>query len=174
MFMERPAGCSWNGWPDAVECAMEAEDPAARDAMAWCSLSGGLALANGGLGAVHGLAGVIGGRTGAAHGAICGVLLGPALAVNRARTRGAPRQRIEDVCASLAGVLGGTDETAPRQLAEWASAAGLPGLADFGLQPSEYPSVAEAALSASSTAGNPVPLSAGDLVEILQLANGIS
>lgn len=21
MFMERPAGCSWNGWPDAVECA---------------------------------------------------------------------------------------------------------------------------------------------------------
>jgi len=22
MFMERPAGCSWNGWPDAVECAM--------------------------------------------------------------------------------------------------------------------------------------------------------
>ena len=22
MFMERPAGCSWNGWPDAVECAI--------------------------------------------------------------------------------------------------------------------------------------------------------
>ena len=21
MFMERPAGCAWNGWPDAVECA---------------------------------------------------------------------------------------------------------------------------------------------------------
>jgi len=21
MFMERPAGCSWNGWPDAMECA---------------------------------------------------------------------------------------------------------------------------------------------------------
>jgi alcohol dehydrogenase class IV len=39
----------------------EAEDPAARDAMAYVSLSGGLALANAGLGAVHGLAGVIGG-----------------------------------------------------------------------------------------------------------------
>jgi len=23
MFMERPAGCSWNGWPDAVECAVD-------------------------------------------------------------------------------------------------------------------------------------------------------
>ena len=22
MFMERPAGCSWNSWPDAVECAL--------------------------------------------------------------------------------------------------------------------------------------------------------
>ena len=21
MFMECPAGCSWNGWPDDVECA---------------------------------------------------------------------------------------------------------------------------------------------------------
>ena len=23
MFMECPAGCSWNGWPDDVECAVE-------------------------------------------------------------------------------------------------------------------------------------------------------
>ena len=22
MFMECPAGCSWNGWPDDVECAI--------------------------------------------------------------------------------------------------------------------------------------------------------
>jgi alcohol dehydrogenase class IV len=34
-----------------------------------------LALANGGLGAVHGFAGVIGGRTNASHGEICGTLL---------------------------------------------------------------------------------------------------
>jgi len=153
---------------------MEGEDPAARDAMAWCSLTGGLALANGGLGAVHGLAGVIGGRTGAAHGAICGVLLGPTLAVNRALTSGAARQRIDEACASLAAVLGGTDQAAPRQLAELAATAGLPRLADFGLHPSEYPGVAEAALSASSTAGNPVPLAASDLVEILQLANSMT
>ncbi|SFH31702.1 iron-containing alcohol dehydrogenase [Sulfitobacter dubius] len=58
------------------------EVPAARDAMAYVSLSGGLALANAGLGAVHGLAGVIGGQFGAPHGLICGRLLGPVLAAN--------------------------------------------------------------------------------------------
>ena len=58
------------------------EDQAARDAMAYVSLSGGLALANAGLGAVHGLAGVIGGQFGAPHGLICGRLLGPVLAAN--------------------------------------------------------------------------------------------
>ena len=54
---------------------MQAETKPARDDMAWASLCGGLALANAGLGAVHGLAGVLGGVTGAAHGALCGTLL---------------------------------------------------------------------------------------------------
>ncbi|MFG6518540.1 iron-containing alcohol dehydrogenase [Sulfitobacter sp. 1A13496] len=58
------------------------EDQDARDALAYVSLSGGLALANAGLGAVHGLAGVIGGRFAAPHGLICGRLLGPVLAAN--------------------------------------------------------------------------------------------
>jgi alcohol dehydrogenase class IV len=53
--------------------------------MAWVSLCGGMALANGGLGAVHGLAGRDRRRDPAAHGAICGVLLGPVLAMNRDR-----------------------------------------------------------------------------------------
>ncbi|MCX8509500.1 MAG: iron-containing alcohol dehydrogenase, partial [Rhodobacteraceae bacterium] len=40
----------------ALRRLMQAEDREARDQMAWVSLSGGLALANAGLGAVHGLA----------------------------------------------------------------------------------------------------------------------
>ena len=66
----------------ALKRLAHGEDKAARDAMAYVSLSGGLALANAGLGAVHGLAGVIGGRFGAPHGLICGRLLGPVLAAN--------------------------------------------------------------------------------------------
>src|SRR5690606_1659626 len=61
----------------------EGEDAGARDEMAWVSLCGGLALANAGLGAVHGLAGPLGGLTGAAHGAICGALLPHVLVANR-------------------------------------------------------------------------------------------
>ena len=49
----------------ALRRLMQGEDPDARDDMAWVSLCGGLALANAGLGAVHGLAGPLGGRTAA-------------------------------------------------------------------------------------------------------------
>ncbi|WP_126974682.1 iron-containing alcohol dehydrogenase [Frigidibacter oleivorans] len=143
---------------------------AARDAMAWCSLSGGLALANGGLGAVHGLAGVIGGRTGAAHGAICGLLLGPALNVNRDRATGPARARIDAACAAIASVLGGSADDAPARLSDWARGAGLPSLRDMGVGRADIAAVAEAAAAASSTRGNPVPLATADLARILDMA----
>ncbi|GHK55910.1 hypothetical protein KPZU09_56460 [Klebsiella pneumoniae] len=60
---------------------MEQECPTSRDEMARVSLCGGLALANAGLGVIHGLAGPLGGLSRASHGALCGSLLpfGPAL-----------------------------------------------------------------------------------------------
>ena len=54
---------------------------AAREDMSLASLFGGLALANAGLGAVHGFAGPIGGMFSAPHGAICAALLSQAYAV---------------------------------------------------------------------------------------------
>src|SRR5882672_4367100 len=55
---------------------------AEREDMAVASLFGGMALANAGLGAVHGLAGPIGGMFPAPHGAICAVLLPHVMAAN--------------------------------------------------------------------------------------------
>ena len=59
----------------ALKILMEQECPASRDEMAWVSLCGGLALANAGLGVIHGLAGPLGGLSRASHGALCGSLL---------------------------------------------------------------------------------------------------
>ncbi|RGP38560.1 iron-containing alcohol dehydrogenase [Pseudotabrizicola alkalilacus] len=143
------------------------EDAEARDALAWTSLCGGLALANAGLGAVHGLAGVIGGTTGAPHGAICGALLGPVLTMNRARSTGDARTRLDHVCALLAEVLDCTAETAPEALATWAHQAGLPRLSALGVRPEDHAAIAAAAEGASSTKGNPVVLGQGDLCKVL-------
>ncbi|MGL4321458.1 MAG: iron-containing alcohol dehydrogenase [Paracoccaceae bacterium] len=145
---------------------MEGEDAAARDTLAWVSLTGGLALANAGLGAVHGFAGVIGGMTGAAHGAICGALLPHVLAMNRARV--AYPARLNAVCAHLASALGTAPDDAPHALALWARGHGLPGLSAMGLSFAQYADVAKVALTASSMKGNPVQLSAEDLIAVLQ------
>ena len=91
------------------------EDATARDELAWVSLSGGLALANAGLGAVHGLAGPIGGMSKAAHGAVCGSLLpfdNPA----------APR--LTEVEALLSDAFGGGPGSTA--LNRWSRVAGLP------------------------------------------------
>ena len=57
-------------------------DIAARADMAMCSLLGGIALANAKLGAVHGLAGVVGGTADVPHGLACAALLAPVIEAN--------------------------------------------------------------------------------------------
>ena len=57
-------------------------DLAARADMSVCALLGGMALANAKLGAVHGLAGVIGGTADVPHGLACAVLLAPVIEAN--------------------------------------------------------------------------------------------
>jgi alcohol dehydrogenase class IV len=152
----------------ALKRLMEAEDPAARDALAHVSLTGGIALANSGLGAVHGLAGVIGGLCPAPHGAICGALLAPILRLNRQNATGPTAHRLDQVFHHIAATLGGRPEDAPETLALWARAAGLPGLTTQGLPPALHQQTAEAALTSSSMKGNPVPLTAQDLAKALQ------
>ncbi len=69
----------------ALKILMEQECPTSRDEMAWVSLCGGLALANAGLGVIHGLAGPLGGLSRASHGALCGSLLPFGLALNESQ-----------------------------------------------------------------------------------------
>ena len=159
----------------ALQRLNRGEDAAARDQLAWVSLCGGLALANAGLGAVHGLAGPIGGISPAAHGAVCGALISPVLALNRTRARdtgkGQALARLDKVCGLIADAFGGSAEAAPDSLARWIRAAGLPGLTEQGLAPADHAEVARAALDSSSMKGNPVPLLQDDLIAVLAAAS---
>ena len=156
----------------ALVTLMDGEDAAARDDLAWTSLCGGLALANSGLGAVHGLAGVIGGMTTAPHGAVCGVLLPHVLAANIAADdlSAQSRKRLEEVRDWIASALTVAPETAFERLAEWSRQCGLPALGEMGVAAEDIERIAEASVTSSSMKGNPVPLSVGQLANIQRAA----
>jgi alcohol dehydrogenase class IV len=132
-----------------------AGDRAARTEMAYASLCGGLALANAGLGAVHGFAGPIGGRFPAPHGAVCAVLLPHVVAINAART-GDPK------FAELAAMTG--------DLAAFVAQFGLPPLSAYDLTAGDIPAVLAQAKQASSMKANPVALTDEELAAILARA----
>ncbi|MEL6234758.1 MAG: iron-containing alcohol dehydrogenase [Pseudomonadota bacterium] len=147
----------------------------ARDAMSWVSLAGGLALANAGLGAVHGLAGVIGGLTGAAHGAICGALLPHVLAANRAALdplspAGRRLALLDSMLGRAFGASGDTANVGFDALERWSQTAGLPRLSALGLSVIDHAKVAHAAGASSSMKSNPVALSPIELSGILARA----
>lgn len=148
------------------------EDAGARDDMALCSLFGGMALANAGLGAVHGLAGVIGGRTGAAHGAVCGRLLPPVLRANleAMREAGADTGRFDTVGAWIGAALGGGEggpEEAFDLLARRIDGWGLARLSALGVAPGARAALAAEAGSSSSMKGNCLPLSQDRLERVM-------
>ena len=151
---------------------MEVDEPAARDDMAWVSLAGGLALANSGLGAVHGLAGPLGGLTGAAHGALCGALLPHVLIANSVRAQGAAAQRLDDVSRWIGAEFNtqGAGILAIEALADWSRRAGLPGLTALGVSDGIRSQAAIEAGSSSSMKANPVRLEAADLEAVMHRA----
>ena len=155
----------------AIRRLIEAEDPAARDEMAWVSLCGGLALANAGLGAVHGLAGPLGGLTGAPHGAICGTLLPHVLIANRGAVVDAGRL---DQVGRWIGQAFGMPEASLAQaamaLSDWSRAAGLPSLRELGIDSTAQDAAATAAAASSSMKANPAVLSPDDLRALMQAA----
>ncbi|NHQ75199.1 iron-containing alcohol dehydrogenase [Roseovarius gahaiensis] len=154
----------------ALKALMQGETPNARDEMAWVSLCGGLALANAGLGAVHGLAGPIGGLTGAPHGAVCGRLLPFVLQRNAQGATGELATRLAEIRGWIAQAFECAPDEATQALADWSARSGLPGLAEMGVHSGDYATLAEAALAASSMKGNPVELSQADLIAVLEQA----
>jgi alcohol dehydrogenase class IV len=153
----------------------DGSDLRARTDMAVCSLLGGMALANAKLGAVHGIAGVIGGTADVPHGVACAALLTPVIEANvRALRSGPPGQpvldRYTEAARALTGQPAASIDDGLAWLRETITMLGIPGLAAFGIGPADADDVAVKAARSSSMQGNPVPLSHDDLRAILLAA----
>jgi alcohol dehydrogenase class IV len=149
----------------------------ARRDMAFGSLCGGLALANAGLGAVHGFAGPFGGMYNAPHGAICAALLAPVCAANlQALNARAPGHPALARYAELGRLLTGDTHAA-------AAAAGgvealralcaelqIPPLRAYGFRLEDAPGLIAKAQAASSMKANPLPLTDEELYAVLEAA----
>lgn len=148
------------------------QDQQARTDMALTSLFGGLALANAGLGAVHGFAAAIGGMFPAPHGAVCAALLPHTTRVNiRAlQARAADSEALRRygfVAQWLTGNPKATAKDGVTWLTETCQALQIPRLAAYGILERDSTNLIEKAAKASSMKGNPIQLVENELHEIL-------
>ena len=155
----------------ALHRLMSQETSEDRDTLAYTSMIGGVALANSGLGVVHGFAGPLGSVTGAAHGAICGALLPYGLKVNR-HFADDPIviQRLDQIANWIIPIFGGMKADAFDTLAAWIADQGITGLASLGLKEVDIRAVATASQASSSMKANPVALPFEALVSVLEEA----
>lgn len=153
----------------------DGQNLAARTDMALASLLGGMALANAGLGAVHGFAAPIGGMFGAAHGATCAALLPHVMAVNvqalRTRAPDSPAlARYAEVARLLTGSANTTADDGVAWVSELTADLHIPRLATYGIGSSDFTQILPRARAASSMAANPIALTDDELTEILSRA----
>jgi alcohol dehydrogenase class IV len=153
----------------------DGSDGPAREDMAVASLFSGLALANAGLGAVHGFAGPLGGMTNAPHGVICGKLLPLVMAANARALQNrtadsAALARFDEVARILTGRGTARASNGIRWIEDLCEEFALPGLSTFGLSHDHLPAVVAQARKASSMKGNPIELHDEELIEVLEKA----
>jgi alcohol dehydrogenase class IV len=149
----------------------DGQDRAAREDMALASLLGGLALANSGLGAVHGFAAPIGGMFPAPHGAICAALLPRVMEINiRAVRERQPKAlpRYDRVAAILTGQKEAGAHDAIDWVTELCQALQVPGLRTYGVTEGDCGPLVEQAAKASSMKANPIALTNEELTEALK------
>lgn len=158
-----------------VTAVRDGSDLEARTDMAMASLLGGLALANAGLGVVHGFAAPIGGMFAAPHGATCAALLPFAMEVNLRAVRSRPSEinalmRFETV----AQILNADKHARPEQGISWVARTcrqlEIPPLRTYGVSEKDLPEIIDKALPASSMKANPIALTHEELLDIVSHA----
>ena len=146
----------------------------ARKDMAFASLCGGLALANAGLGAVHGFAGPIGGMFPAPHGAICARLLPFVMTANLHQLRQVSDRNMLERFDEIGRILTADTHASADDGIEWiknlCDQLKVPPLSAYGINHHHFPALIEKAKNASSMKGNPVVLPELTLIRILEQA----
>ncbi len=153
----------------------QGDDLQARENLCIASLFGGLALANSGLGAVHGFAAPIGGMFNAPHGAVCAALLPAALHTNLNAIEigdSADKSELLDRFTNMSRLLLMMNGVEPQDGVSWIAKLcqdlKVPGLAHWGITKSDIAPLVAKAKNASSMKPNPVVLSDGALSAILE------
>jgi len=147
----------------------------ARTDMSFAATLSGLCLANAGLGAVHGLAGPIGGKFPAPHGAICAVLLPHVMQTNfAALQQRAPESPALPRYDQIARLLTKNPDTTADDGIQWVSQLvqelRIPSLRTYGIKQTDAPDLAEKAKNASSMKANPIALTTDELISIIHRA----
>jgi alcohol dehydrogenase class IV len=155
--------------------AQNGKDFAGREEMSLASLFGGLALANAGLGAVHGFAGLIGGMFKAPHGLVCGILLPFVVEANiKALRLRSPNSinfsRYDEIGRFLTGSLSARAADGLAWLQGLNKTLNVPKLSSLGIPRVSIPEIANKSAKASSMKANPIQLTQPELEEILAAA----
>jgi alcohol dehydrogenase class IV len=153
----------------------DGSNPEAREHMALASLYGGMALANAGLGAVHGFAASLGGMMSIPHGVACARLLPCVMSANlqalHARAEASPAlSRYKEIAFLLTGRRNAYAEEGVDWVHALCDELAIPPLSKFGLTKNDFETVALKAQNSSSMKGNPIQLSFDELVSILEQA----
>jgi alcohol dehydrogenase class IV len=122
---------------------------------------------------VHGFAGVMGGMyPHAPHGVICARLLPHVMEANvralQTREPDSPAlKRHEDVAQILTGQVTATTTDGVAWVQDLCRALSVPSLTQFGLVEADVPEIVTKTEKAGSTKGNPIVLTAEELIDIL-------
>ena len=162
-----------DGIPRVARALTGGDDLETRTQLALGALYSGMALANAGLGVVHGFAAAIGGAFPAPHGAICAALLPGVFRENfrhlekRSGATSNACKKFFEVAAMVTGNPDATPDEGFRWLRDLRQRLGIPSLNRYGITVNRIPSLVEKTQRASSTKGNPVELSEEVLARLL-------
>jgi alcohol dehydrogenase class IV len=150
-------------------------DADAREDMALAALFSGMALTNAGLGAVHGIAGPLGGMFDAPHGAICAALLPQVMEANVRALRelqpgSEPLRRYEVLGRLLTDKPNASAEDAVAWVRQLVADLNIPKLGRYGDISGHARELADKSSRSSSMKANPIALTPDELSMILKLS----